>query len=95
MRLRVNNADRFDPDFWLGRDAADAAPFVPFSAGPAACPGRQLVTLVGAAWFAALLDACRCKLINPALLEPVRPLPGDIGSLLDPAAVFMALVRTT
>ncbi|MTD53374.1 cytochrome P450 [Amycolatopsis pithecellobii] len=36
-------ADRFDPDIWLdGRAAAEPA-LVPFSAGPGACPGRDVV----------------------------------------------------
>lgn len=76
---RVTSADRFDPDFWLGRDpAADAAPFVPFSGGPAACPGRHVITLIGGMWLAALLDAGSFPLIAQDALRADRPLPGTL-----------------
>ncbi len=72
---RLTTAHRFDPEQWLGKDPADNIPFVPFSAGPAACPGRHLVTLVGSFWLAALLGAGRYDLIEPQSLRPGRPLP--------------------
>lgn len=71
-------ANRFWPEFWLGRDPADAYPFVPFSAGPAACPGRHLVSLVGSMWLAALLDGNRWTLLHPKPIGPGRPLPGTL-----------------
>jgi len=50
---RIPYADRFLPAVWLdGR--AEAWPFVPFSAGPAGCPARDLVLLLAGAWIAAL-----------------------------------------
>jgi cytochrome P450 len=73
---RIANADRFDPEQWLYKDPAEAVPFVPFSAGPAACPGRHLVSLIGGAWLAALLDGARLELVHPADLRPDAPLPG-------------------
>jgi cytochrome P450 len=73
---RLANADRFDPSQWLYKDPAEAVPFVPFSAGPAACPGRHLVSLIGGAWLAALLDGGRLELVHPADLRPDAPLPG-------------------
>jgi cytochrome P450 len=75
---RLANADRFDPDFWLGRDPAEAYPFVPFSAGPGACPGRHMVALIGAAWLAALLHAGHWTSMTPPQLDPLRPLPGTL-----------------
>lgn len=74
---RLAYASRFTPDLWLGRDPGEASPFVPFSAGPARCPGRHLVTLIGAAWLAAMLDAGRVELTLPHPHRE-RALPGTL-----------------
>jgi cytochrome P450 len=51
---RIPYADRFVPDIWLdGR--AEGWPFVPFSAGPAICPARNLVLFLVSAWVEALM----------------------------------------
>ncbi|MEU4361688.1 cytochrome P450 [Promicromonospora sp. NPDC023987] len=43
---RLGHADAFVPDAWLdGRNSADWG-LIPFSGGPVACPGRNLVLLV-------------------------------------------------
>jgi cytochrome P450 len=73
---RLPCANEFTPDLWLGRDPGEVSPFVPFSAGPAVCPGRYLVTLVGTAWLAALLDAGRVQLASPPSFQQKKPLPG-------------------
>ncbi len=88
---RLACANRFTPELWLGRDPGEASPFVPFSAGPAVCPGRHLVTLVGAAWLAALLDARRVKL-TPAHTYQDRPPPGSLDHF---ALRFRLLHRTS
>jgi cytochrome P450 len=75
---RLTNADRFDPNQWLYKDPAAAAPFVPFSAGPAACPGRHLASLIAGGWLAALLDGERLAVIAPADVRPDAPLPGTL-----------------
>lgn len=72
---RLADADRFAPESWLGKDPADALPFVPFSAGPAACPGRDVVALIGSFWLAALMTDRRWTLIEPRGFGPERPLP--------------------
>jgi cytochrome P450 len=72
---RLACADRFDPELWLDRDPAAVMPFVPFSAGPTACPGRHLVAMIGAAWLAALLCDGHYEFLNPLELGPHRPLP--------------------
>jgi cytochrome P450 len=72
---RLANADRFEPAAWLYKDPAQMAPLVPFSAGPAACPGRHLVSLLAGMWLAALLDGGRLQLVHPAL-PPDTPLSG-------------------
>ncbi|MGW9209754.1 cytochrome P450 [Embleya sp. NPDC055664] len=69
-------ADRFAPDVWLDGRADPARGIVPFSAGPAACPGRNLVLFT----VTALLDTVLRRTTNldlavPGLLDPGRPLP--------------------
>lgn len=71
-------ADHFAPELWRARDPADALPFMPFSAGPAACPGRHLVALIGAGWMAALLGAGRLTVLRPGHLRPDQPLPATL-----------------
>jgi cytochrome P450 len=61
-RGRIPNADRFAPEAWLTGDA-QTWPFVPFSAGPAQCPARQLVLFLAGEWIAALIS-------GPALTLP-------------------------
>jgi cytochrome P450 len=39
-------ADRFTPEIWLDGQAQENLSLIPFSAGPGACPGRNLVLLV-------------------------------------------------
>ncbi len=36
-------ADRFSPELWTGKSAEQTWPLIPFSDGPAACPGMSLV----------------------------------------------------
>jgi Cytochrome P450 len=72
---QVAQADRFDPDFWLDRDPAAAAPFLPFSAGPAACPGRHVVALLGALWLRALLATGVLKSADDLRLDPQSSMP--------------------
>lgn len=72
---RLTDADRFAPEFWIGRDPAAAWPFVPFSAGPAACPGRHLTSLIASVWLGALLADVRWVPLRPNNLGQDRPLP--------------------
>src|SRR5690606_31988282 len=50
---RLPYAHRFAPEVWLGEDHAGGAiplgdwPLIPFSRGPAICPARNLVLLLG------------------------------------------------
>jgi cytochrome P450 len=75
---RLANADRFTPEAWLYKDPAQAPPFIPFSAGPAACPGRHVVALIGGAWLAALLEGGPFRLASATKLAPDAPLPGTL-----------------
>ncbi|WP_322888090.1 cytochrome P450, partial [Streptomyces solincola] len=68
-------ADRFTPEIWLDGTARDTEALMPFSAGPARCPGEDLVLLVTSTALAALLERHRHLLERPARLRPDRPLP--------------------
>ena len=73
-------ADRFEPDIWLdGR--ADANPaLVPFSAGPAICPGRDLVLFCASTLLAHLIRNHRYELTSGPVLAPERPLPATLDN---------------
>ena len=75
-------ADSFDPGLWLQQDAMPGDPeswgVVPFSDGPARCPGRQLVLLMTSALLARLLREDTFAL-ESARLSPDRPLPGTLN----------------
>ena len=77
---RMPAADRFDPDRWLRKDPAEASPLIPFSAGPAACPARQLVPMLASAMLAEMLDGDRLTLLHPETLRPDCPLPGTLNN---------------
>ncbi|MFF1818560.1 cytochrome P450 [Kribbella sp. NPDC058245] len=49
-------ADRFEPDIWLDRRTERAWPIIPFSAGPARCPGENVVLLTTSSAISYLLD---------------------------------------
>jgi len=55
-RVRLPYADSFCPEIWLdGRAQGDPA-LIPFSDGPAVCPGRNLVLLLTSSILAALIE---------------------------------------
>lgn len=72
-------ADRFTPDLWLDGRAGDW-PLVPFSKGPAVCPARNLVPMVGSAMLAAIIGARDVELETPSLLKSVDRLPGTLDN---------------
>ncbi|MFK4087547.1 cytochrome P450 [Kribbella sp. NPDC020789] len=49
-------ADRFEPEVWLDRRTEAAWPIIPFSAGPARCPGENVVLLTTSSAVSYLLD---------------------------------------
>jgi hypothetical protein len=75
---RLQYADRFTPEIWLEKDPADALPLIPFSFGPAACPGRHVVSLIASAWLAVLLTEATLQLIEPLSLGADEGLPGSL-----------------
>ena len=77
----VPYADRFDP-------GAPMEPgVVPFSDGPARCPGQDLVLLVVSTTLAALLREHTYRLTSPPEISPDCPLPAT----LDPFSLTFAV----
>ena len=75
---RVPFAHRFAPDVWLHGQAQEWA-FVPFSGGPATCPGRDLVLLLASTMLGVLIDRRDVRLRPPHRLDPERALPGTLN----------------
>jgi cytochrome P450 len=79
---RLPFANRFTPDLWLGHSVETLAgewPLIPFSGGPAMCPGRQVVLLVASLLLAELVAAGEWRLAPPPWLAPDAPLPGTLN----------------
>lgn len=74
---RLPQAHTFDPDQWLQERTAEDWPLVPFSGGPAMCPGRNVVLLVASAAVGHLIGSRTFS--SNAGLEP-----GRLPSLLSP-----------
>lgn len=75
---RLPFADRLAPELWL-QDGAEEWPLIPFSRGPAVCPGRELVLLLGSAMLAHLLRSGPVCLASRQL-DPARPLPATLNN---------------
>jgi cytochrome P450 len=73
-------ADRFEPDLWLDGRAAENPALVPFSAGPAICPGRDLVLFSASTMLANLLRHHRFEQASGPVLSPERPLPATLDN---------------
>ncbi|BBY17945.1 cytochrome P450 [Mycolicibacterium litorale] len=68
-------AHDFVPDIWLDGRARSYPQLVPFSAGPAECPGRNLVLFATSTLLANLLSALDFRLSSTPQLSPNEPLP--------------------
>lgn len=68
-------ADRFAPEVWETDEAQRYPQLVPFSAGPARCPGRNLVLQVTSTVLARLLGRAHLEVTSSPRLGPDRPLP--------------------
>lgn len=84
-------ANRFAPDIWLDGRASASPALVPFSAGPADCPGRNVVLLIASTLLAELLRGLDFRLVRPPDLNPHAPLPAAID---DFALVLTGQART-
>ncbi|HEX2213804.1 MAG TPA: cytochrome P450 [Mycobacterium sp.] len=74
-------AHSFAPDIWLDGTALNYPQLVPFSAGPAECPGRNLVLFVTSTLLAHLLNAMSVELVSDPKPTPDRPLPMTLNQL--------------
>jgi len=77
---RLAAADAFAPRLWLdGSEPPEDWSLVPFSAGPAACPGRNLVLLSASSVLATVLASARLRLAGPRRMGPQAPLPATLS----------------
>jgi cytochrome P450 len=76
---RLPYADAFSPDLWMRDDFTHVWPLVPFSEGPAICPGRWLVLLLSTAMLARLLETSDLRLKQPNRLTAGGPLPATLN----------------
>jgi cytochrome P450 len=89
-------AHQFAPDAWLDGRAQQQPQLVPFSAGPAECPGRNLVLLATTTMLANLLQALELRLTSTPRLSPAEPLPMTLNQLtLDFAAQPRRVVQSS
>jgi cytochrome P450 len=75
---RLSYADQFSPELWRNTQP-QGWPLIPFSEGPAACPGRNLVLFLSTAMLAAILDRARVRLKHPTRLMAGQPLPATLN----------------
>lgn len=76
---KVPNPHSYTPERWLNDDDGDWA-LIPFSEGPAVCPGRYLVLMLTSAFLSHLLEGMELKLERPGRLNPDQPLPGTLNN---------------
>jgi cytochrome P450 len=74
-------AHTFAPHIWLDGTAQQYPQLVPFSAGPAECPGRNLVLFVTSTLLAHMLNALSFELTSTPGLSPDKPLPMTLNQL--------------
>ena len=74
-------AHSFAPHIWLDGTAQRYPQLVPFSAGPAECPGRNLVLLVTSTLLAHLLSALDVELVSTPKPVPGQALPMTLNQL--------------
>ncbi|MFI6368042.1 cytochrome P450 [Nocardia sp. NPDC050630] len=68
-------ADEFVPDIWLDGRAQRYPQLVPFSAGPAECPGRNLVLFITSTLLAHLLSTADFRMLSTPRPDPDTALP--------------------
>ena len=76
---RLPFANRFSPELWSREETAQHWGLIPFSEGPAACPGRELVLLLATSVLASLLANTEVALKQPGRLRPDKPLPATLN----------------
>lgn len=84
------DADRADPDQWLDGRAGGDWMLTPFSGGPGACPGRELVLFTASTVLATLLEQHHHVLLPPERFDAEHPLPRG----LDPYSLRFGVGRS-
>jgi cytochrome P450 len=77
---RLPYADRFTPELWMNEQTAQGWPLIPFSEGPAVCPGRHLVLMLTTGMLAEILADGQVRLKPPTRLRADRPLPATLNN---------------
>jgi cytochrome P450 len=77
---RLPFANVFAPEVWSQGRPAEEWPLIPFSAGPARCPGRDLVLMLTSSTIGALLERRRIRLSGRPRLDPNRRLPATLNN---------------
>jgi cytochrome P450 len=76
--LTIPFADRFAPEIWAADSPVGDWPLVPFSGGPAICPGRNVVLLLTSAMLGRLIRG-GARLDPADQLRADRPLPATLS----------------
>jgi cytochrome P450 len=78
---RMAQADRYAPELWLQARSTvvDEWPLIPFSSGPAQCPGRHIVLLTTSLFLATVLEAGDPVLRSGQRLEAGKALPATLS----------------
>lgn len=72
----VDYADSFEPNVWLDGRAEGQRGLLPFSSGPAGCPGRNIALLTASTVLARIVEGLGdYRLVSAPCLESDRPLP--------------------
>ncbi|WP_031468152.1 cytochrome P450 [Sciscionella sediminilitoris] len=77
-RETIPFADQFSPQAWLDGRAERQPGIVPFSAGPAVCPGRDVVRFVMSTTLACLLNRYDYELIDGPIPDRASTVPATI-----------------
>lgn len=72
-------ADRFAPELWLEPSTASGPILIPFSSGPAVCPGRNLVLLVTSSLLAQMLSRAELRQASPRGVTGAGPVPATFS----------------
>jgi len=76
---RFPYADSFAPGLWSEGRAAGDWPLIPFSQGPAGCPGRDLVLHATSSFLAPVVQARPPRQVHPRPLRADAPLPASLS----------------
>jgi cytochrome P450 len=76
---RFPYADSFAPGLWTGGRSDDDWQLIPFSRGPAECPGRDVVLHMTSSFLAKLVEVRPPRQIHARRLHAGRPLPATLS----------------